>query len=125
MAGFYHQRSKRLTAPFIAARSEGPKRITVVALPPCDQSIAAFFANLQKVLSRQFQRRFDGFRTARYKVNPVKITWRFICQKAGQLFRGFRCEKSGMCVGEIINLPMHCVDNRLVSMPKTGNRRSA
>src|SRR5260370_42410523 len=59
MMRFDHERHKWPALPFAAADRERTQRDPVITLAPCDQISPLRLAALNKILPREFQRRFD------------------------------------------------------------------
>ncbi|MNC34870.1 hypothetical protein D3C81_1837040 [compost metagenome] len=88
-----------LASPFVASRGQRTKGIAVVTLPTGDQVLALWLANLDEILTGQFQGRFHGFGTTRdevHRLNPFRGPSN---EKIRQLLHHLRGEERSVCIG--------------------------
>ncbi len=74
--------------PLIAAGGERAQRIAVIALTQRDDIPPVGFAFFDEILTREFQRCFGRFRSARDKIGPVEVPRRrrgeAVCESLGR-----------------------------------------
>jgi len=80
----------------------------MIALFTGDKFGARRLAELNKILTRQLECGFDRFRTARNEIGVVKIARRRARQLFSKLFNGVTGKKTGVGIGQLIDLAMHC-----------------
>ena len=97
----------------------------MIALFTGDKSGARWLADLHKVLPRHLQRRLYCFGSARDKVGIVKLAGRRAGEMFGQLLHDITGKKTGMRIGQLIDLAVHRRQHIRVCVSEAGNRRPA
>ena len=125
MACFHQDRVIDLPPPGIAAGRQRAKRIAMIALPAGDDMTARFLAGLDKILTRQLQRRLDCLRPAGHEIDMLDTGRRMLDQQCGQRLGRRRGEEPCMRKGKLVDLRLDGVDHRRMAVPETGDSRSA
>ena len=98
------QRPELLALPFAPANRERAERDAVIALLPRDEIAPLRLAPLDKILPREFQRRFGRLGTARDEHHMIDAVRRVRDEIVRQLFRDAGREETGMRVFEMVEL---------------------
>ncbi len=108
--------------PGVAAGRERAKRVAVIALAPRDHVGALRLADLDEILPRHLERRFDRFRSAAHEKDVVKPRRSVLDQAIGKAFGRFGGEEGGVGVGERIELPVQSGEHVRVAVAEAGDR---
>ena len=119
------QRLKLGAAPGIAPDGQGAQGVAVVALPTGDEVPPLRLADLDKVLAGHFQGRFHRFAATADKVGVAHASRGVGHQVIGQGFGHLGGEKTGVGIGQAVDLLVHGLQHVRVPMAQTGHRGAA
>jgi len=119
------QRRELAAAPLVAADRERAQRVAVVALAPRDEVGALLLADLDEVLARELQRRFDRLGTAGNEIDLVQPLRRMRDEVLGQRLGHVRREEAGVGVGELVDLLVHRSQHVGMRMAQAGDGGAA
>ena len=121
----HQQRRERGAPPFVATDRERAQRVAVIALAPGDEMGAPRLPDLDEVLARHLQRRFDRLRAAANQIGMAHAGRRRGDQLIRQRLRHLGGEETGVGVGQAIDLRVHRRDHVGMAVAQRGDRRAA
>ncbi|BEP95336.1 hypothetical protein GmRootA79_37200 [Acidovorax sp. A79] len=91
----------------------------MITLAAANECRALGFADLDEILTREFQCGFDGFRATGYEVDLIEPGRGVFNQVFSKLLADVRCKETGVGIRDGIDLRVHRRQNVGMPMPKT------
>src|ERR1700730_18631324 len=112
-------------APFVAAGRERAQRIAVIALTPRDDVPALALTFLDEILPRHLDRGLDRFRSAAHEIDLNDALRLVLDQAVREFFGDLGREKTGMGIGERVELLVQRSQDVPMSVSETGDGGAA
>ena len=119
------QRRELFAPPQVAAGGEGTERIAMITLATRDDVLSLRLADLDKILARQFQRRFDRLRPAGAEIGARNARRRACNQCIGQRLHRLIGKKRCMCEGDPVYLRLDGSRHTGIAVTEARNRSTA
>ena len=121
-----HQERLIRRAPLrVAADRQRAQGVAVVTLAARDEQVALWFAGLDKILAREFERGFHRLRAAADQVGVAQVIRRMRDEMLGQLLERGGGEKRGVRITQLCQLRAQGLGHGRVVVPQTRHRRAA
>ncbi len=104
MVSLDEKRLELRAPPGISSGGERSQGVAVIALTPGDDATALRLADLDKILARHLERRFDRLRTAADEIDVIEPGRRVLDQPVGEALCRVGGEKGGMRVSQPVQL---------------------
>jgi len=109
----------------VAADGERAERVAVIALAARDDVAALRLADLDEILARHLQRRFDRLRAAGHEIGVRGAGRGVFDQALGQALGDFGREKARVRIGEPVDLGVHRRQHVGMAVAQAGHGRAA